>query len=182
MVELGYARVSTTHQSLDQQHDALHAAGVQRIFNDRLSGASQDRPGLAALLDYARDGDRVTVGALDRLGRSLSGVIDTIEQLHSRGIMLRSLREGIDYSTPVGRMIAGIFASLAEYERTLINEWAAAAREAARLRGRPVGRKRAMTDSQLEQARILRSNGQTVAEVCQTMKVSRATLYRSLDR
>jgi DNA invertase Pin-like site-specific DNA recombinase len=182
MTNLGYARVSTTHQTLDQQHDALKAAGVERIFDDKLSGASQNRPGLAALLDYAREGDSVTVVALDRLGRSLSGVIGTIEELHERGILLRSLREGIDYSTAVGKMVAGIFAALAEYERTLINERASVAREAARTRGRPVGRKRALKDGQLEQARILRAGGQTMAEVCSTLGVSRATLYRALER
>jgi len=131
MTSLGYARVSTSHQTLDQQHDALNAAGVERIFDDKMSGTRADRPGLAALLDYARDGDTVTVVALDRLGRSLSGIVKTVEDLHGRGILLRSLREGIDYSTAVGRMVAGIFASLAEYERTLINERAAAAREAS---------------------------------------------------
>jgi DNA invertase Pin-like site-specific DNA recombinase len=177
--QLGYARVSTAHQTLDQQHDALHAAGVERIFDDRMSGASQARPGLAALVDYAREGDTVTVVALDRLGRSLSGVINTIEQLSDRGILIRSLREGIDYSTPVGRMIAGIFASLAEYERTLINERAAAAREAARARGRPVGRKHVMSAEQVEQARTLRAAGMSAAEVCDVLQVSRATLYRS---
>jgi DNA invertase Pin-like site-specific DNA recombinase len=177
--QLGYARVSTSHQTLDQQHDALRTAGVERIFDDKMSGASQARPGLAALLDYSREGDTVTVVALDRLGRSLSGVISTIEQLADRGILIRSLREGIDYSTPVGRMIAGIFAALAEYERTLINERAAAARAAARARGRPVGRKRVMSSAQIEQARVLRSKGMSVAEVCAILQVSRATLYRS---
>jgi DNA invertase Pin-like site-specific DNA recombinase len=181
VTSLGYARVSTTHQTLDQQHDALNAAGVERIFEDKMSGTRTDRPGLAALLDYARAGDTVTVVALDRLGRSLSSVIATIEQLHERGILLRSLREGVDYSTAVGKMVAGIFACLAEYERTLINERAAAAREAARTRGRPVGRKRVLEPSKVEQARILRANGQTMAEICATLGVARATLYRALS-
>ena len=180
MASLGYARVSTTHQTLDQQHDALAAAGVERIFDDKMSGARDDRLGLAQLLDYAREGDTVTVVALDRLGRSLSGIVRTVETLQQRGIVLRSLREGIDYSTPVGRMVAGIFASLAEYERTLIAERATAAREAARARGRQVGRKRAIDQPKIEQARILRAGGQTIAEICATLGVSRATLYRSL--
>ena len=181
MTSLGYARVSTTHQTLDQQLDALRAAGVERVFDDVMSGARNDRPGLAALLDYARQGDTVTVVALDRLGRSLSGVISTIDELHHRGILLRSLREGVDYSTAVGRMVAGIFAALAEYERTLINERAAAAREAARIRGRPVGRKRSLDAAKVEQARILRASGQTVSEICSTLAVSRATLYRYMS-
>jgi DNA invertase Pin-like site-specific DNA recombinase len=98
-------------------------------FTDKISGTQEDRPGLAALLDYAREGD--TVVALDRLGRSLAGIVRTVETLSERGVMLRSLREGIDYSTAVGRMVAGIFAALAEYERELIHERAAVARQAA---------------------------------------------------
>ena len=104
MSVVGYARVSTDHQSLDQQHDALTATGCERIFTDKLSGVREDRPGLAALLDYTRAGDIVVVAALDRLGRSLSGVIRTVESLTERGVLLRSLREGVDYSTPTGRM------------------------------------------------------------------------------
>jgi len=139
MAVIGYARVSTDHQSLEAQHDALTAAGCERIFTDKLSGARDDRPGLAALLDYVRAGDTVTVVALDRLGRSLSAVIRTIERLTEDQVLLRSLREGIDYSTSTGRMLAGIFAALAEYEREPIHKRAAAARAAARLRGRHTG-------------------------------------------
>jgi DNA invertase Pin-like site-specific DNA recombinase len=157
-----------------------HFLGVERIFEDKLSGARADRPGLAALLDYAREGDTVTVVAPDRLGRSLSGIIRTIEQLQSKGVALKSIREGIDYSTPVGKMVAGILGALAEYERTLINERAASAREAARARGRQVGRKRVLNESKIAQARILRANGQTMAEICSTLGVARATLYREL--
>jgi DNA invertase Pin-like site-specific DNA recombinase len=181
MASLGYARVSTSHQTLDQQHDALTAAGVERIFEDKMSGTRDDRPGLADLLNYAREGDTVTVVALDRLGRSLSGIIRTIETLQQRGVALRSLREGIDYSTAVGKMMAGIFSVLAEYERTLINERAAAAREAARARGRHVGRKRVIDPTKVEHARILRADGKTMAEICGTLGVSRATLYRALE-
>ncbi len=138
---LGYARVSTGHQLLDQQLDALSAAGVAgRVFTDTMSGTRDDRPGLAELMAYARAGDTVTVVALDRLGRSLSGIVQTVKTLGERGIVLRSLREGVDTSTSTGRMVLGIFASLADYERTLIGERAAAAREAARIRGRQVGR------------------------------------------
>lgn len=181
MTELGYARVSTSGQSLDQQHDALRAAGVERIFDDKMSGTRDDRPGLAALLDYAREGDTVTVVALDRLGRSLSGIVRTVETLQRRGINLRSLREGIDYSTPVGRMVAGIFASLAEYERTLINERAAAAREAARLRGKPVGRKPRLNAEQVALARRMRANGEAISTLVATLGASRATIYRALS-
>ncbi len=112
---LGYARVSTGHQVLDQQLDALSAAGVEgRVFTDTMSGTRDDRPGLAELMAYARAGDTVTVVALDRLGRSLSGIVQTVKTLGERGIVLRSLREGVDTSTSTGRMVLGIFASLAD--------------------------------------------------------------------
>ncbi len=112
---LGYARVSTGDQLLDQQLDALAAAGVSgRVFTDTMSGTRDDRPGLAELMAYARAGDTVTVVALDRLGRSLSGIVQTVKTLGERGIVLRSLREGVDTSTSTGRMVLGIFASLAD--------------------------------------------------------------------
>lgn len=178
---VGYCRVSTTHQSLEAQTDALTAAGCERIFSDKLSGAREDRPGLGQLLDYVRPGDTVVVVALDRLGRSLSGVIRTIETLTQAGVLLRSLREGIDYSTPTGRMLAGIFASLAEYERDLMHERAAAAREAARLRGRHTGRPPKLTSDQARQVRALRTSGESIAELVRSFGVSRATIYRALN-
>lgn len=180
MSTVGYARVSTDHQSLEAQHDALTAAGCGRIFTDKLSGTRDDGPGLAALLDHTRAGDVVVVVALDRLGRSLSGVIHTVERLTESGVLLRSLREGIDYSTATGRMLAGIFASLAAYERELMHERAAAAREAARARGRHTGRPFRLSDAQARQVRSLRGSGESIAEVVRSFGVSRATIYRAL--
>jgi len=180
MAVIGYARVSTDHQSLEAQHDALTAAGCERIFTDKLSGARDDRPGLAALLDYVRAGDSVVVAALDRLGRSLSAVIRTVETLTTAGVLLRSLREGIDYSTSTGRMLAGIFAALAEYERELIHERAATARAAARLRGRHTGRPPRLSAAQTRQVRSLRTGGESITELVRTFGVSRATIYRAL--
>ncbi len=116
---LGYARVSTTGQDLDTQLDALHAAGVEpaRVFTDTLSGsAGTHRPGLAGLLDYAREGDIVVVTAIDRLGRSVAEVTRTIAELGQRRILLRALREGIDTATPTGRAVAAIMATLAELD------------------------------------------------------------------
>lgn len=180
---LGYARVSTRQQTTDAQKDALVAIGVdmQRIYTDVMSGARSDRPGLAALLDYAREGDTIVVVALDRLGRSLSHMVQTINELQERGIYLRSLREGIDFSTPTGRLQAAIFGAMAEYERELIRERAAAAREAAAARGRQVGRPRALNPSQAETARRMREGGFAIAEIAKTLGVSRATVYRALD-
>lgn len=180
MTAIGYTRVSTSHQTTDQQLDALTAAGVERVFTDVMSGARDDRPGLAALLDYARTGDTVVVVALDRLGRSLSGIIRTIEQLGERGVHIRSLREGIDTSTSVGRMLAGVFGALAEYERSLINERATAAREAAAARGKQTGRPKSLTDDQARQLRTLHAGGESVADLCRSFGVSRATAYRVL--
>ena len=134
--QLGYARVSTEHQSLDQQLDALTAAGVDadRVYTDKLSGASvrAQRPGLAALLDYAREGDAIVVIGIDRLGRNAAEVMTTIRELGERGIVLRSLREGIDTSNATGRMVAGVLASLAELELELGRERRTAARDARR--------------------------------------------------
>lgn len=179
---VGYARVSTGHQSLDQQRDALEAAGCERVFSDQLSGVRDDRPGLTQLLEVTRAGDVVIVTALDRLGRSLSGVIKTIETLTAAGVLLRSQREGIDYSTPSGRMLAGIFAALAGYERELMLERVAAARAAAAARGKRAGRPAQLTDAQARQLRDLRAGGEPIAELARTFKISRATVYRVLER
>ena len=135
---LGYARVSTGHQSLDQQHDALAAAGVDvaRVYSDKLSGTStkEQRPGLTALLDYARPGDTIVVVGIDRLGRNAAEVMTTIRDLGQRGIVLRSLREGIDTNNATGRMIAGVLASLAELELELQRESRSAAKAARKSR------------------------------------------------
>jgi DNA invertase Pin-like site-specific DNA recombinase len=179
--QLGYVRVSTSKQTTDQQYDALKAAGITRIFEDVMSGAKKNRAGLQGLLDYARAGDTITVVALDRLGRSMTHVILTIEELQERGILLRSLREGVDFSQPVGKMLAGIFAAMAEYERALIKERADAAREAARARGKQTGRPRALDRPKVEQAWSLREAGFTPSEIAVTLKVSRATVYRAFE-
>jgi DNA invertase Pin-like site-specific DNA recombinase len=163
------------------QRDALTAASCERIFTDQMSGVREDRPGLAKLLDYVRSGDTVVVVALDRLSRSLSGVIRTIETLTERGALLRSLREGIDYSTPTGRMLAGIFAALAAYERELMHERATAARQAARLRGRHTGRPPRLSPTQARHVRSLRADGEPISDVVRSFGDSRATVYRALQ-
>jgi DNA invertase Pin-like site-specific DNA recombinase len=181
MAVLGYVRVSTSKQTTDQQRDALEAFGCERIFEDIASGARDDRKGLAALLNYARSGDTVVVWRLDRLGRSLSHVVRTAEDLHKRGVLIRGLNDGVDYSTPTGRMIAGILASLAEYERALINERAQAAREAARARGKQVGRPRAISAEQLRAATAMRAAGESMSSICRTLGVRRSTLYKAFS-
>jgi DNA invertase Pin-like site-specific DNA recombinase len=183
-VQIGYARVSTGHQSLDQQLDALSAAGenTERIYSDKLSGTStrEQRPGLAALLDYARAGDAIVVIGIDRLGRNAAEVMTTIRELGERGIVLRSLREGIDTSNATGRMVAGVLASLAELELELGRERRAAAREARRARGQHVGRPKALDDKKAATARRMHLNGEPVSTIADALGVSRATVYRVL--
>lgn len=181
---LGYARVSTGHQSLDQQTDALTAAEVnpERIYSDKLTGTStrEQRPGLAALLDYARPGDTIVVVGIDRLGRNAAEVMTTIRELGERQIILRSLREGIDTSNATGRMVAGVLASLAELELELGRERRAASRAARKARDMPIGRPSKLTAAQIRQAEALRASGEPVPVIAETLGVSRATLYRAL--
>ena len=181
---LGYARVSTGHQSLDQQVDALTAAGVDesRVYSDKLSGTStrEQRPGLAALLDYAREGDVIVVVGIDRLGRNAAEVMTTIRELGQRGIVLRSLREGIDTSNAAGRMIAGVLASLAELELELGRERRTAAREARKERGQAIGRPKALDAQKAALAQRMHVAGEPATTIASTLGVSRATVYRVL--
>lgn len=181
---LGYARVSTGHQSLDQQADALAAAGVDtaRVYSDRLSGSStrEQRPGLAALLDYAREADTIVVVGIDRLGRNAAEVMATIRELGERGIVLRSLREGIDTSNAAGRMVAGVLASLAELELELGKERRTAAREARRACGQAIGRPKALDAQKAALTRRMHAGGEPASTIASTLGVSRATVYRVL--
>lgn len=182
-ISFGYTRVSTSRQVTDRQFDQLVEHGVkpEHIYSDKISGAKFVRSGLDELLRTAREGDTITVTSLDRLGRSLSQVVATANDLAERGIVLRSLKESIDYSTSVGRMLAGIFASLAEYERELINERAADARAAAKARGQQTGRPPALSEDQARQLRSLHEAGESVVSLARTYKISRPTVYRVLS-
>jgi DNA invertase Pin-like site-specific DNA recombinase len=181
---LGYARVSTGHQSLDQQVDALTAAGVDgaRVYSDKLSGTStrEQRPGLAALLNYAREGDAIVVVGIDRLGRNAAEVMTTIRELGERGIVLRSLREGIDTSNAAGRMVAGVLASLAELELELGRERRSAAREARRARGQSIGRPKKLDSTKSALAQRMHASGEPASTIASALGVSRATVYRVL--
>src|SRR5262249_89899 len=182
--QLGYARVSIGHQSLDQQVDALTAAGVEatRVYSDKLSGSStrEQRPGLAALLDYAREGDAIVVVGIDRLGRNAAEVMMTIRELGERGIVLRSLREGIDTSNATGRMVAGVLASLAELELELGRERRTAAREARKARGQAIGRPKALDTAKAALAQRMHTSGESATTIAAALGVSRATVYRVL--
>jgi len=178
---LGYARVSTIGQDLETQLASLAAAGVDedRVYTDKLSGAANTaRPGLAALLDYARDGDTVVVTAIDRLGRSAAEVTRTIADLGRRRILLCALREGIDTNTPTGRAVAGIMATLAELELELGNERRAAPRESRRARSLPATKPPKLGPERQEQLRRLAATGEPVGELAAAFGVGRATAYR----
>ena len=183
---IGYARVSKSDgsQSVDLQRDALIAAGVEaaRIYEDRASGAREDRPGLEACLRSLRAGDVLLVWKLDRLGRTLTHLVTLVSDLAARDVGLRVLTgQGaeIDTTTPAGRMIFGIFATLAEFERDLIRERTMAGLAAARARGRKGGRAFALTRAQVRLAQAAMANRDTsVMTLCRELGVQRATLYR----
>jgi DNA invertase Pin-like site-specific DNA recombinase len=179
----GYMRVSTTHQNTNRQLDALLAAGVKRrnIYEDKISGVKFKREGLDELLGKLRKGDTLVVASLDRLGRSLSQVIQTADRLHERGVVLKSLKESIDYSTDIGQMLAGIFAALAQYERKLMLERVAEARQARLSRGIHVGRKAKLSVDEKRQIQRLYAAGETVPQLVEQYKVSRRTVYRVLE-
>jgi len=178
---LGYARVSTVDQHPDLQLDALGAAGCYRVFLDKASGALAARRELARALDQLRPGDTLVVWKLDRLGRSLRHLIDTVGELERRGVGFRSLRESIDTTTPTGKLVFHLFGALAEFERDLTHERTAAGLAAARARGRAGGRPPVMTPQKLAVARRMYASRQhTVAAIATTVGVSRASIYRHL--
>ena len=178
---IGYARVSTSDQTLDLQKDALEKDGCTRIFTDTASGAKAERIGLEEALNYVRAGDTLVVWRLDRLGRSLPHLIETITGLENRKIGFRSITESIDTTTSGGKLVFHIFGALAEFERDIIRERTQAGLTAARARGRKGGRPKAITGRKVAMARELyNSRKHTIDEICRTLNISRATLYRYL--
>ncbi|MFT4048087.1 MAG: recombinase family protein [Solimonas sp.] len=178
---VGYARVSTQDQNPALQLDALTAAGCEKVFTEKASGAQRDRPELAAALSYMRSGDSLVVWKLDRLARSLPQLIETVATLEDQGIGFRSLTEAIDTTTAGGKLVFHIFGALAEFERSVIRERTRAGLKAARDRGRKGGRPPALSAADLAVATaLLRDPAITVDEVATRLKVSPATLYRHL--
>ncbi len=181
-MQLGYARVSTDDQNLDLQRDALRAAGCEKVFEDRLSGAKAARPGLALLLEVARAGDSIVVWRLDRLGRSLHDLIVLARKLEEANIGFVSLQEKIDTSSSGGRLIFHMFGALAEFERHVIRERTQAGLNAARARGRKGGRPKHLDPAKRQLAVKLYTDRQhTIAEICRMMGISKPTLYSYLD-
>jgi DNA invertase Pin-like site-specific DNA recombinase len=172
--------VSTADQALALQLDALAAAGCGKVFEDRASGARADRPGLRAALDYAREGDVLVTWKLDRLGRSLPHLIETVAGLERRGVGFRSLTEAIDTTTPGGRLVFHLFAALGQFERDLIRERTRAGLVAAAARGRQGGRRPVVTAEKLRRAQALVAKGLGVRDAAARLKVGKTALYEAL--
>src|SRR5512147_1029319 len=178
---IGYASVSTADQTLDLQKVALHQAGCSKIFTDTANGAKAESTGLDEALNYIRQGDTLVVWRLDRLGRSLNHLIETITGLNNRHIGFKSITENIDTTTSGGKLIFHIFGALAEFERDIIRERTQAGLSAARARGRKGGRPKALTPKKTQQLQTLYNDKtNTIDEICRTLNISRATLYRYL--
>lgn len=180
LAHVGYARVSTLDQDPTLQHDALAAAGCIKIFEDRASGARADRPGLRKAVDYVREGDVLIVWKLDRLGRSLPHLLDTVSALEKHGVGFRSLTESIDTTTSGGRLVFHLFGALGQFERDLIRERTRAGLAAAEARGRKGGRKPVVTTEKLKRAREMIDKGLTVREAAMRLKVGKTALYEAL--
>ena len=183
-VLVGYMRVSTAEQKLALQRDALLAAGIapERIYEDTCSGTVTNRPGLARALDVAREGDALVIWKLDRIGRSLRHVVELVDGLHKRGVGLMVLTGGIDTTSSTGRLVFGIFATLAEFERDLILERTMAGLAAARARGRAGGRPRLMTRAKLRTAMAMMADrGNAATDVAEQLGILVSTLYAYVD-
>jgi DNA invertase Pin-like site-specific DNA recombinase len=175
---IGYARVSTDDQNLDLQRDALQKACCDKIYTDQQSGVSVDRSGLATVLEVARSGDTLVIWRLDRLGRSLKGLIHLVEKLERQGVGLKSLQENIDTTTSGGRLVFHLFGALAEFERNLIRERTQAGLSAARARGRQGGRPKLLDTQKRELAlRLHQERQHSIADICRLMGISKSTLY-----
>ncbi len=180
---VGYARISTNEQNLNLQTDALTKAGCEKIFTDTASGAKSDRTGLTEAINFMRKGDTLCVWKLDRLGRSLKHLIETVLALQALGKGFCSLQENIDTTTSGGKLFFHIFGALAEFERDIIRERTRAGLASARSRGRLGGRPSIMNSKKLKMATSLYADGETqVGEICETLGISRATFYRHLFR
>ena len=183
-MKIGYARVSTRDQKLDLQIDALKRAGCEKIFSDVVSGASKERPNLNAMLEQCRVGDTIVIYKLDRLGRSLTHLVNLVSKLLEDGIHLQSLNDSIDTSTSQGKLMFNVFASLAEFERDLIRDRTRAGLEAARARGRVGGRPKGLSkeaeDTSYIAAALYRERKLSVRQISDRLGISKRTLYKYL--
>ena len=182
MALIGYGRVSKQEQHLELQLDKLREKGCSKLFTDKISGAKFEREQLNAALAYLRQGDTLVVWKLDRLGRSLRHLIDTVMELQKRGIGFISLTENIDTTSPGGKLIFHFMGALAEFERDLIRERTMAGLEAARARGKKGGRKRKLTPQQIDLARRMHADKEhySIKDIVDAVRCSRSTLYDNL--
>ena len=177
---IGYARVSTVDQNLDAQTDALRAAGAERIFADKISGSVRSRPELDKLLEHLRNGDVIVVTKYDRLARSLRDLLEIVETIKDHGSGFRSIAEDIDTTTPAGRLVFHVFASIAQFERERISERTREGLEAAKRRGRVGGRPPALTSAQKREVRRMRDEDhRPLQEIASLFKVSPRTVRRA---
>src|SRR5437764_9821874 len=177
-----YAPVSIQYQTVHLQKDALEKVGCTKIFTDTASGTKAERKGLDEALEYVREGDTLVVWRLDRLGRSLKHLIETITELNNRKIGFKSITENIDTTTSGGKLVFHIFGALAEFERDIIKDRTKAGLHAARARGRLGGRPKSLTGKKTEMAQALYNDkNNNVDEICKTLNISRATLYRYIQ-
>lgn len=178
-MRIGYARVSTIEQNLNLQTDALERAGCDKIFTDTASGSLDRRPGLISAIEFCRAGDSLVVWKLDRLGRSLRHLIDTVNLLQSKDVEFISLQESVDTTTSGGKLVFHVFGALAEFEREMIRERTKGGLKAARDRGSLAGRPKKLSRQQIKIARKLMDDKETkIDEITKAMNVSRSTLYR----
>lgn len=180
-MKIGYARVSTDEQSDSSQIDSLEAVGCERIYKEKCSGKSKQRPELSRMLDTLREGDIVVVQRLDRLGRSLKDLIELLDTFKTQKIQFMSLHESIDTTTAVGELAFHMIGSIAQFERRLISERTKAGLDAARARGRKGGRKAKLSDADIKKAKAMLCDPEmTKAEVAKHFSVSRPTLNKAL--
>ncbi|MFW7382333.1 MAG: recombinase family protein [Oligoflexus sp.] len=176
---LGYMRVSTYEQDLQSQRDRLTTAGAKKIFHDIISGKTFERPGLTSLFEYARPGDVLVVVRLDRLGRSLKELLETVEALKKRGIQFMSLEEKIDTSSAAGELVFHIFGSIAHFERRLISERTKDGIRSAKARGKLPGRP-PLSEETRQAAKALIDSGMSPALVAKQLGIGRSTIYREI--
>jgi DNA invertase Pin-like site-specific DNA recombinase len=184
-MKIGYARVSTQDQGLSLQMDALQKAGCEKIYKEKISGATQDRPELQKMLEHVRDGDVVVIWKLDRLARSLKDLIEMVGKLQSQGVALQSVTDQIDTTTPHGKLTFHLFAALAEFERDIIRERTkaglAAARARGRIGGRPKGLSKKAQNTAIIAEKLYNDQQMTVKEICEQLGISRRTFYNYLE-
>lgn len=177
-MKIGYARVSTTDQSLNPQKDPLSEAGCEKLFTDVASGARTQRPGLDKAISFCRKGDTLVVWKLDRMGRSMSHLIETVQSLEKKGVGFQSLTEKIDTNTASGRLIFHLFGALAEFERDLIRERVQAGLKSARARGRKGGRPPISEETKSMAQALMADKGLSIKQICERLGIGRSTLYK----